>query len=490
MGYDRQKMQERLKSRGNQRKRNRLGEMFSKVVDTFSQTKPARNSVEMAEAGAEETSRSALVGAKSFKSSPYLNTIFGYPYYNDLANRFPLYNLFHPFFSGNADIPAWDQISSVVETLAITTALILALVCTFHSALAFPDSLQTDIRFSPGIDAGSWNASDGGIGGLTYNDGAPPCTVCLDGPCDADNYYPCFDDRAIDADGTTVSGNYAKWWYERVNDGREAGTPVENFNRTCVNSTACLCTALIMSVIILGTGSANVFTRSGAPKSYQRDVVLGTFFWWLKICLILVIVFTVIGIIYFFQTVKYMVMIKYTDHYVADTGTGQNWMSADPEDTYMFVQTIILWLTWLPVVATALIASKAHHHAYTYPIRPWSNIMKDLDEDKLYRHTTAEHLTTFLRDVCKLPSTHQNVGSGPWGDKFDVFLAQAGGVPACEAEIIAHTLIDAGVDSKDDLIKLIDTDPGWLKDLPGISLGAAASIVLEVKAIPTQPHSI
>eukprot|EP00039_Didymoeca_costata_P019076 m.336139 g.336139 ORF g.336139 m.336139 type:complete len:482 (+) comp17768_c0_seq1:180-1625(+) len=473
-GKDRETVLKRMTERGRQAKRLRLTNLMQLI--TSREETVRRRSVNDEEAGPEDAAtRSALVQTKSEKSSPYLNTLCGFEYYNDLANRLPIYNLFHPFFSGNADVPAWDQISSVVETLAITTALILALVCTFHSAVSFADTMQTDIRFSQGLDTGNVNTS--GVQGLLYNEDHGPCKVCGD-PCN--NGFPCFDTRIIDADGTTVSGNYAKWWNDP--DHGEDGTVVENFNRTCVNSTAFLCTALIMSVIILGTGSANVFTRQQAPKTYQRDVVLGSFFWWLKICLILVILFTVIGIIFFFQTVKYMVMIKYTNEYVATEGKGQNWMGAGADDTYTFVETIVLWLTWIPVVIIALVASKAHHHAYTYPVRPWSNIMKDMVDDKVYRHETAVRLTKFLRETCKLPSTHQNIGSGPWGNKFDVFLAQAGGVPACEAEIVAHVLIDAGVDTEDELIKLVSTDVGWLKDLPGISLGAAASIVLELKS--------
>lgn len=62
-------------------------------------------------------------------------------------------------------------------------------------------------------------------------------------------------------------------------------------------------------------------------------------------------------------------------------------------------------------------------------------------------------------------------GSGPWGDKFDVFLAQAGGVPACEAEVVAHILVDHGIDSVKDIVETVKIDPGWIKDLPGKKSG-------------------
>ena len=49
-------------------------------------------------------------------------------------------------------------------------------------------------------------------------------------------------------------------------------------------------------------------------------------------------------------------------------------------------------VVYLPLIVLALIASKAHHHAWTYPERPWSNIGDDDLEDRIYRFGASRTL--------------------------------------------------------------------------------------------------
>lgn len=428
--------------------------------------------------------RSVLIDRKAVKNGvaqdgPYLmnHTIKGYniTYYNDLGYKIPVYNIFHPFLAPSMDVPTWDQITAVIDILAITTALILALVATFHSAVGFTDAFQADIRFSPGeVPPAGSNVS--GLSLLPYNEEFVTCTHSIGEGVN----YPCFDDRIIDVDGTTVSGNYALWWYKAVNDHGESGTPIQNLNRFCVLATMTLCSALIMAVLLLGTGSANSFTSSDAPRGYQRDLVLGSYYWWLKGYLLVLVFFTVLGILFFFQTLKFLVVVKFTNLYIVENnGDGEGWPGASSTDTYGFVESIILWLIWLPCIILIVVMSKANHHAYTYPVRPWSNLSKDKLDDNLYRREVKNRLTEFLHVHCRLPlgGNDDSHGSGPSGNRFDVFLAQAGGTAAMEAEVIALVLIDAGIDNTRDLMDAVRIDNGWIRDLPCMSLGAATAIV-------------
>eukprot|EP00039_Didymoeca_costata_P019935 m.339456 g.339456 ORF g.339456 m.339456 type:complete len:506 (-) comp18812_c0_seq1:70-1587(-) len=415
------------------------------------------------------------------KEGPYLRhfNIFGWKlnFYNDIGYRIPIYNMLHTFLSPTVDVPQWHQITMVVNIVAITTALILALVCTFHSAVNFTETLQSDIRFNFGNPSSNFNET--GFNHLPYNKDDFGCKVCVP-PCV--NGYPCFGDRKIDKDGTVASGYYALWWYKQTTEGGESGTPTENYTRYCVLSTMTLVAALVMAVILLGTGSANVFTKFDAPRSYQQDVVLGSYFWWLKIFLITLVLFTIMGILFFFQTLKFLVILKYTDDYIVEhKGEGGSWPFAGSEEPYGFVESITLFLIWLPCLGFLALVSKATHHAYTYPLRPWSNLSRFKLDDRLYRKHVVRQLSYFLHTYCKLPRVVdpelESRGSGPRGNRFDVFLAQAGGVPALEAEVVALMLIDAGIDNVEDLINSVRIDGNWVRDIPGMSLGAATNIV-------------
>ena len=151
-------------------------------------------------------------------------------------------------------------------------------------------------------------------------------------------------------------------------------------------------------------------------------------------------------------------------------------------------------IRYIPFIIFVGFVSKGHHDAHTYPERPWSMLRRKDHPDQLYRVRKAEELALFLHQECKLPCTSaahiagsekdyrrianagQRKGGGPASKLFDVFLAQAGGDDAVEAQIVAHALIDHGIDSKEDLLWLVHTEPDWLKAMPGIALTAAIRI--------------
>ena len=133
---------------------------------------------------------------------------------------------------------------------------------------------------------------------------------------------------------------------------------VQWFNKRSVESTGCLCAALITAIIMLATGSIHVFTRPDAPQSYQRDVVLSSYFYWMKVSLVLTVFLTVLGIIFFFQCIKFLVYIKFTDQVVAFSGKSHSWLGASADNTYGYVVDMLWFLIYIPVAVICMIASK------------------------------------------------------------------------------------------------------------------------------------
>jgi len=220
---------------------------------------------------------------------------------------------------------------------------------------------------------------------------------------------------------------------------------------------------------------------------------MGVYFSWFKYVLVCAIILTIGGLTQFFYSIKYMVMIKYTDVYVAASGNAKPYLAMDSNTTYGYSEDMIFYVIWFPTLILSLIASKAQHHVYTYPIRPWSNLQYNELEDRAYRFKVVEKMVDQIlgtTQLCHLPNTEQLHASGPgeWCgiealgglNTFDVFLTQAGVGTAGESQIVAHALVDAGIDTLQDLHTICITDPGWVRDLPGVSLWAATAIVSKV----------
>ena len=275
---------------------------------------------------------------------PDFNSIFGYKYYNDLFYRIPIYNLVHPFLSTTTDHLYWSQISLFLNNVGLVLALILALACTFYSAVGHTEMMSTEVRFSFGIDpAGPFAESVGNLPGylltpwdqnFNVSDGPPtmegvvkcshpaaaipPCILGEDltGKC----AFPCFQQRAVDQDNTMVSGAYAKWWYERGGENREGRdqSPVAGFNKACINSVGYLTTGLLATVLGLAIAPANPFLGEDNDNTHSQAnaIVMYAYTFWMKMYVLIIIFFSVLGFFYFLDTVKFIVYIKFTDEFI------------------------------------------------------------------------------------------------------------------------------------------------------------------------------
>ena len=187
----------------------------------------------------------------------------------------------------------------------------------------------------------------------------------------------------------------------------------------------------------------------------------------------------------------------------------------DSSSTYKYVNTIIYYGIYYPIVAMLMFVSKGQHSAYSYPTRPFATshqltthhgYWKDFfrmyvlcicdtdtkcggqkvgksktfpDDHTSYRLRKVHALTDFLASKVHLPHTWQVHGSGPRDLAYDVFLTQAGGKNAMDAEIVANALVDVHIDSELVLLEMArDNDlKGWISEVPGIDIGAAQHII-------------
>lgn len=75
-------------------------------------------------------------------------------YYNDFGYRIPFYNLLHPFITWYNEHILWSQVLAFLNNVLVVQALVLALVCTFYSAVSYPDILAANLRFANGWEGG------------------------------------------------------------------------------------------------------------------------------------------------------------------------------------------------------------------------------------------------------------------------------------------------------------------------------------------------
>lgn len=159
-------------------------------------------------------------------------------------------NLFWMFLDESRDPPEWIQYTGLLNVLAITMALVLALVCTFYSALDYDEMARAQLRYSWGADdkqplvyanplclsgAGfsfedanvtdraqncvdffnNQNSSNTEFSRFTTSNWKVPDPTSTNPLMRSYPYceYPCFDARPIDDSGALVSGNYSFWWY-------------------------------------------------------------------------------------------------------------------------------------------------------------------------------------------------------------------------------------------------------------------------------------
>ena len=85
-------------------------------------------------------------------TGPNHNRYLGFGHFNDILFRVPFYNLLHPFLCLNADQMLWSQFSVFLNNIGVVLALILALVCTFYSAVGYSEIQSADTRFDFGME--------------------------------------------------------------------------------------------------------------------------------------------------------------------------------------------------------------------------------------------------------------------------------------------------------------------------------------------------
>lgn len=514
----------------------------------------------------------------SLQTAPLgLHRCLGWTFYNDLGFKIPVWNIFHGFLTWNGEPVLWNQFEVFLDNVGITAALMLALVVTFYSSVSYYDISVADLRFGYGTEGSyfstPWdststqyriwqeNASLPGGGRFLEEEGevvqkceyefcetvicttgklsdGTNCTVGEDltGRCP----FPCFESRRIDGDGTIASGAYAKWWYENRDQSLAFGStehvlPSAMFSYTCIFSASYLLVAVLMTIILVGLTSMNRFARDANPSSYSSVVVFKSFSFWLRINVLLIIVFAYLGAWYFFDVIEYMVMLKYTDAKIVEYDLkelplGDQVGTGDHRNVYAYAHSIRYSWVYTPSFLMMLIYSAAQWAAYTYPVAPYatklavynfygsfvfrwmeaafsmfSKSTDDKDDDGIdwgvgddpdegikeiteYRLAKVLSLIEFLVLKCGLPMVTKlepsnekvfNVPlSGPRELAADVYLSVASGVAGTEAEIVASALVDNHIDSAETLIQMCkDEDTrSWIAEVPGISLGAAVKI--------------
>jgi len=420
--------------------------------------------------------------------------------FNSFAFRIPIYNLFHPVVSTQNEQPGWPQISEMLMNISLGSALALALVCGFYCGVDYAEIQSAEIRFSQGspelgILTTPWDyAFDESMTNGSLTTSFVPKVV-------GSNKYPCFNPRQIDPEGTIAPGSYAEWYWSPEYMGFKDSV-VENFNWAVASSTMVMTAALLLSTVVSATGAANIFARSSSlTHSFQYRKILQSYQFWVRWVLITIVVLYLVGLWLFIQTFAYMVYIKYSDTwlsegiYIADKpGWIDQWFY-NASSVYNYTSTATLWVLYFWIFIGTMLVSKGQHAAYTFPVRPISDVSiqaKGLKaRTEMYKETGGdkESLLTYLKD-CLPNAPSLNVGPHGYGgackeDKKSldgIYLSVAGGIPAAEAEVVCDALFDHGIYTVTDLLNLIDLKDNALFELPGVQLGAAMVVTMKANA--------
>jgi hypothetical protein len=338
-----------------------------------------------------------------------------------------------------------------------------------------------------------------------------------------------------------VTGNYAKAWLKRKLEslGQEefmlkedpsnpekvtsftVDTPVvqsavEEFNTMCCMGAGVNSAALILAVLVLGTGSANVFTRDqdAGGLSHQYRTVMHSYVYWLRWAILLMVLLSAYGIILFGFAMKALVYIKWTDGYIEEHGTFPVWLSAGPESPYGYVQTTTVYCLYLPLGFCIFILSFGHAALHAFPLHSQNDLngtssrtngislddlkcwgKKKQDEQLTERRSAhADDLVDLLHHLCGLNKTPKDPLAQNYGpretacfcregrgikDERGIFLSGAGGVPNSDAEVVADCLLDAGFHNVRSLVKIVlPSELGGvghgakLMEVPGMQRGA------------------
>jgi len=465
----------------------------------------------------------------------------GRTWHNSILYRVPLFNLVVPLLSSETETTAWPQLQNFLETVTLVSALMLSLAITAGTAVTFEELTATNVRFSRGIEPsqGFWNFSNtfssvdsetgesvqvagdplqvlGGVGGplttpwdRTFNEetGELVTKVRVAG----DNSFPCYNDRQIDKDQTWVSGNYARWyWTGGTGEAFEGSDPinvysvVQNYARYTIWSTSCFCCVVTIALLLLATGAPNVFARQSDVEqntiSYQYRKIMHMYLFWNNWALIICLILLGTGFVTFIQQLKFIMYIKFPDDtisnlqsarmedFIAHTSDGLAWFGPriTAEYTYKFLEKAQVWGWWGPFGVVFLLASKAQHAAYTFPIKPPRQIeygsretygstvtcnAAGVSKETKYREFRREEFAIALRQAGLLEAFD--------GDNMEYkgpYLSVAGGVPTSELWSVIDALMDQGIDGIDKLYDILELNKSALFEIKGIQMGAVLKL--------------
>lgn len=354
--------------------------------------------------------------------------------------------------------------------------------------------------------------------------------------------YPCVSDRPYSGDDPAdniVTGNYALAWAKRkLNfqgkldeytnpDGSLKGTvplfqtAVDEFNAVCVIGEGVCSAALIICVLVLGTGSTNIFTRDqdAGSLSHQYRTVIKSYLYWVRYVILIIVFLSLYGVFLFVESIQALVFVKWTDHYIEEHGEWQSFMSAGIESPYGYVDTVMWGVLWIPFAICMVLITLGHAsmhsfaqhskadlnaHRIRHGNHSWRDLLpwgKNKSEEMLQirRAAHADDLVDVVHHLCGLSLTPRDPDAlkyGPretvffcrkgWGWSKDrgVFLSGAGGAPSSDAEVVADALIDVGFEDIRSVIKMVlPTELGGnghgqkLMEIPGVQRGAGLYIV-------------
>lgn len=379
--------------------------------------------------------------------------------YNTVFHHIPIVNLLFSFFGSSTSGSTWQQLAILLENISIVSALILALVITFQSAYDFDEITANDARFA--------------LSGEEY--------------------------RVVNK--LEYSSAYAEWW-GRGNGGQNGGgrrgdcddinspdcTGQKNrvsevFHSTCLLSEAFLTLSLILSVIVLSTGGITSIGRPSADtSSYHYRVVMESYMKYIRVIVVVTLVATVIGLVLFFQLIKYEVFLKVPDIWVELNRNSMNFpaqpFTAFYGTIYGFSHSAVVYYCYLPLFIFAWILSAGQRAVYSFPIQPLTDFLEPPHE----RHFSRAALVDFLVKTCRL--SHCGGTGFVENEKIRefIFLSTAGGNRSNEAEVIADHLYDIGIRTVQELILFVKTGDDEIFNVNGISIMAASQIVWSINA--------
>jgi hypothetical protein len=415
--------------------------------------------------------------AASSRKTPNSN-VFGT--YNSVGHQLPLFNLLWAFFGGRRQGTTWLQLSTLMENISIVSALMLALVITFHSAYNFDEIVAADDRFHQDLDGSTF----GGAG--VY--------------------------RTVSK--MDFGDSYARWWHggmagqnggTRMGDGNDCAVPnslecrtsgrksrvSEEFNATCLLSECFLTLSLLLGVMVLSTGGITTIGRPSVDTSgHQFSRVMESYMQFVRIVVVVTLFAALLGLGLFFSLIKMEVFLKFPDFYVemnANSGAFPASPTSFYTSIYGFSHAAVVFFTFFPLFLFGWILSAGQRAVYSFPVEPLTDFLEPEDE----RQFSRAALTEFLVKTCRLSKSGVNKNPKQQGDDDStdlasyrefVFLTAAGGARSSEAELLADHLYDAGIRTVQELILFVKTGDDEIYNIPGVSMMAASQIIWSVNA--------